>query len=42
MNTTYLHRIANGRKIKNTIQSLESDGVIVEGTGNLLNVEIIL
>jgi hypothetical protein len=35
----YFHRIANGRE-KNTIQSLESDGVLVEGTRNLLNLAI--
>jgi hypothetical protein len=41
LNIAYFRRIANGTKRKkNTIQSLESDGVLVEGTVNLLNIAI--
>jgi mannosylglycoprotein endo-beta-mannosidase len=36
-NTKYFHKIANGRKRKNTIISLEKDGNIIEGDENLLN-----
>jgi len=36
-NTSYFHKIANGRRRKNTIISLEKDGEIVEGDENLLN-----
>jgi len=35
-NTSYFHRIVNGRKRKNTIISLESEGNIIEGTDDLL------
>ena len=36
-NTKYFHKIANGRKRKNTIISLENEGNIIEGDENLLN-----
>lgn len=36
-NTTYFHRIANGRKRKNTIHSFTDGEVIIEGTQNLLD-----
>jgi hypothetical protein len=35
-NTSYIHRIANGRRRKNTIISLESNGETIEGDENLL------
>ena len=35
-NTKYSHKIANGRKRKNTIISLDKDGLIIEGDENLL------
>jgi hypothetical protein len=35
-NTSYFHRIANGRKRKNTVLSLVKDGEIIEGDENLL------
>jgi hypothetical protein len=35
-NTSYFHRIANGRKRKNAVISLECDGSIIEGDENLL------
>jgi hypothetical protein len=35
-NTKYFHRIANGRKRKNIVISLECDGNIIEGDENLL------
>jgi hypothetical protein len=35
-NTSYFHRIANGRKKKNNVHSLEKDGVLIEVTKNLL------
>lgn len=35
-NTKYFHKIANGRKRKNTIISLDKDGLIIEGDENLL------
>jgi hypothetical protein len=35
-NTSYFHKIANGRKRKNTVHSLDDQGVLVEGTDNLL------
>lgn len=35
-NTSYFQRIANGRKRKNTVISLEKDGEIIEGDENLL------
>ena len=37
INTSYFHRIANGRKRKNTILSLQNGNSVVEGTKNLLN-----
>ena len=36
-NTAYFHRIANGRKRKNTIHSFTDGEVIIEGTQNLLD-----
>lgn len=36
LNTKYLHRVANGRKRKNTIFSLEHEDKIIEGDENLL------
>ena len=36
LNTAYFHRIANGRRRKNLVHSLEDNGVMVEGTDNLL------
>lgn len=36
-NTKYFHKIANGRKRKNTIISLEKNGNIIEGDENLLS-----
>lgn len=35
-NTSHFHKIANGRKRKNTVHSLDDQGVLVEGTDNLL------
>jgi mannosylglycoprotein endo-beta-mannosidase len=35
-NTSYFHRIANGRKRKSTIISLENEGIVIEGNDNLL------
>jgi mannosylglycoprotein endo-beta-mannosidase len=35
-NTSYFHKIANGRRRKNTIISLENDGEQIEGDENLL------
>lgn len=35
-NTSYFHKIANGRRRKTTIISLEKDGVVIEGDDNLL------
>jgi mannosylglycoprotein endo-beta-mannosidase len=35
-NTSYFHKIANGRKRKNTVLSFEKDGLIIEGDDNLL------
>jgi hypothetical protein len=35
-NTSYFHRVANGRKSKNTMFSLKDNEVIIEGTKNLL------
>lgn len=35
-NTTYFHRVANGRKRKNTIHSFVNGDVVIEGTENLL------
>lgn len=36
-NTTYFHRISNGRKRKNTIYHLKNGEVNIEGTKNLLD-----
>lgn len=36
-NTSYFHKIANGRKRKSTIISLENEGLIIKGDENLLN-----
>jgi len=36
MNTKYFHRVANGRKRKNTVLSLEHEGNTIEGDENLL------
>ena len=36
LNTSYFHKIANGRKRKNMVHSLDDNGVAVEGTDNLL------
>jgi len=36
-NTKYFHSIANGRKRKNNVLFLESDGHVIEGDENLLN-----
>lgn len=36
-NTSNFYKIANGRKRRNTVHSLDDNGVLVEGTGNLLN-----
>jgi hypothetical protein len=35
-NTSYFHKCANGRKIKNQIFSLENEGVVIEGDDDLL------
>jgi mannosylglycoprotein endo-beta-mannosidase len=35
-NTSYFHKIANGRKRRNYVHSLDDNGVLVEGTYNLL------
>jgi mannosylglycoprotein endo-beta-mannosidase len=35
-NTSYFHKIANGRKQRNTVHSLNDNGVLVEGTRDLL------
>jgi mannosylglycoprotein endo-beta-mannosidase len=35
-NTSYFHRIANGRRRKAKIISLEKEGVVIEGDNNLL------
>jgi mannosylglycoprotein endo-beta-mannosidase len=32
LNTRYFHRVANGRKRKNTMISLDDNGVVIEGT----------
>jgi hypothetical protein len=34
-NMSYFHRIASGRKRKNTVLSLEKDGEMIEGDKNL-------
>uniref|UniRef100_A0A453Q9N7 Uncharacterized protein n=1 Tax=Aegilops tauschii subsp. strangulata TaxID=200361 RepID=A0A453Q9N7_AEGTS len=36
LNTDYYHKIANGRKRKNTIQSLKAGETVIEGTNNLI------
>ena len=36
LNTAFYHRIANGKKRKNTIQSFTDGEVMIEGTSNLL------
>ena len=36
MNTSYFHKIANGRRRKKSVHSFDDNGVIVEGTDNLL------
>jgi hypothetical protein len=36
-NTSYLHRVANGRKRKNFVHSLKSGYLVIEGTKNLLD-----
>lgn len=36
LNTDYYHKIANGRKRKNTIHSLKAGDVKIEGTNNLI------
>ena len=36
-NTSYFHKIANWRRMKNTVVSLEKDGEMIEGDENLLN-----
>ena len=36
-NTEYFHKIANGRKRKNTIHSLKCGGMEIEGTDNLIS-----
>ena len=36
LNTSYFHKIANGRKRKNTLHSLDDNGTLVEGTDKLL------
>jgi mannosylglycoprotein endo-beta-mannosidase len=35
-NTTYFHKIANGGKRKNTLYSLDDNGILVEGTVDLI------
>jgi len=35
-NTKYFNSIANGRKRKNSVLFLESDGIVIEGDENLL------
>jgi hypothetical protein len=35
-NTSYFHKIANGRKRKHIVISLKKDGKIIEGNENLL------
>ena len=36
LNTSYFHKIANGRKRKNSVLSLQNGDSVVEGTKNLL------
>jgi hypothetical protein len=36
-NTAYFHRIANGRKRKNTMYSLKKDDINIQGTSDLLD-----
>ena len=40
LNTSYFHKIANGRKRKNTLHYLDDNGVLVEGAGNVLNLAV--
>jgi hypothetical protein len=35
-NSSYFHNIANGRKRKNTMYSLQNDGTLIQGTDSLL------
>jgi mannosylglycoprotein endo-beta-mannosidase len=35
-NSSYFHKIANGRKRKNTMYSLQNDGTLIQGTDSLL------
>jgi mannosylglycoprotein endo-beta-mannosidase len=37
LNTSYFHRVANGRKRKNTMMSLDDNGVVIEGTDKLID-----
>jgi hypothetical protein len=37
LNTDYFHKIANGRKIKNTIHVMKCGEVQIEGTENLIS-----
>ena len=38
LNTSYFHKISNGRKRKNMLHSLEDNGTLVEGTDNRLQI----
>jgi hypothetical protein len=35
-NTAYFHRVANGRRRKNTMYSLKKDDIHIQGTADLL------
>jgi mannosylglycoprotein endo-beta-mannosidase len=37
LNTSYFHRVANGRKRKNTMFSLKENDILIEGTDNLIS-----
>ena len=37
MNTGFFHRIANGKRRKNTIFSIQNDGMEVDETGKILD-----
>jgi hypothetical protein len=37
LNTIYFHRVANGRKRKNTMFSLKENDILIEGTDNLIS-----
>jgi mannosylglycoprotein endo-beta-mannosidase len=37
LNTNYFHRVANGRKRKNTMFSLKENDILIEGTNNLIS-----